>query len=148
MFCDVFFLMLGIEVNVTSTVDQYEGACPGETVVFTCTAFGSQVKWTSNTLIGVDQRIQFSTFVNEIGEGMVQTLPNGQRTFAQLIYKDNMTITTQLRITIPADAGRFNSLLVTCTKEDMPEYSNMSNRHVAGTIIRSYIPLLHCCYLQ
>ena len=122
-----------LPVDLTSTLDQYNAACPGELVVFTCKVIGSLVMWISPTLIGVDESIQFSSApIHEVGLGMVRRLPNGQNTFAQLINKDNGTITSELRVVVPEDAEHSNSLLVICTKEDIPSRSEMNNHRVAG----------------
>lgn len=121
-------------VELISTLDRYSAACPGEIVVYTCKAIGTElVKWTSPTLIGIDESIQFSSApVHEVGLGMVRHLPNGQDTFAQLINKDNGTIITELRVVIPEDADDSYSLLVICREEDMSTYYKMSNHRVAS----------------
>ena len=119
-------------VELTSTLDQYNAACPGELVVFTCKIIGSLVMWESPTLIGSDS-IQFSPPpTQEVGLGIVRSLPNGQDTFAQLINQDNGTITSELRVVVPEDADHTYSLFVMCTIEDMPHHLERSNPRVAG----------------
>ena len=121
-----------VTVDLQSTLDRYNAGCPGETVVFTCKAVGTLIRWRSTTLIGVDESIQFSSALHDVGSGMVKSLPNGQDTFAQLIQKDNTTIASELRAIIPEDADDSDSLLVTCIKQDQPIHSNMSNPRAAG----------------
>jgi hypothetical protein len=118
-------------VELTTTLDQYNAACPGELVVFTCKVSGSLVTWVSPTLIGTSS-IQFSSEIHEVGLGIVRSLPNGQDTFAQLLNKDNDTITSELRVVVPEDAEHDHSLFVRCTKEDVPRDSEMDNHRVAG----------------
>ena len=112
-------------MDVTSTVDQYTGACPNENVVVMCRVTddvqpGLLIRWTSPTFIGSGQYIQFSVDFHHIGDGKARILPDGRLTLAQVVFKDNVSITTELRTTIPG-AGLSDSLTITCIREDQPQ---------------------------
>ena len=125
------------DVDLTSTLDSYSFACPGEKVTFTCISRQSDLmQWTSPIFLGDTRGIQFSTDLHDIGYGVVKESPYGQNTFAQLIYKDNVTITSELRVIVPEDADVTN-IEATCIKENTPSQTNRSFHPVA----RMYIML-------
>ena len=110
-------------MDVTSTVDQYTAVCPNESVVVTCRVTGDVrpgllISWTSPMFIGSGQNIQLSVDLHGIGNGEAQIIPDGHLTLAQVVFKDNVSITTELRVTMP---GAGLSDTITCIREDQPQ---------------------------
>ena len=117
------------DIELVSTIDSYRGACAGEEVVYRCTAWNSRlIMWRSELFIPRGS-IQFSADLHNNGYGEREDLPLGRFTFAQLLQKDNNTMISELRVTVPNDVDQIS---VTCTKEESPRSQDTLNHQVIG----------------
>lgn len=122
-------------MKVVSSVDNFNAACFGEKVVYSCTTRGTTtMSWISQTFIGSsNDALQFNTQLKQVGDGLKSMLSSGECTFAQMIEADNNIIVSELRVVMPQNSTTSElEVFVTCRNDDDGEIDTIST-DIAGT---------------